>query len=284
MSRPTVSQASSNAGDAYSLEGEDVEARVGLEAQLDASLAGLSESEKVEKLRAQVLDTELKLRDYCSAAKQQGAEEMRQELEPRIEETIQLYDEMRLARQKAAQSAVEAWTEAQKVAALSEEESRVLTDRVQELETQLQQSRKKCLELSQQGVENHRTSAAELAEPVSSDMEPAGEQQEGEEEQPVNMDHARQFVVDKQDGESQASGQARAKTPQPGRAKTPTAPPRSKTPRVPRSKTPSAPRARTPPEGGRRGGRFSLNAICSAPSFAGGGAPSSLPHAGTTSR
>ncbi len=221
---------------------------------------------------------------------------MRQELEARIEETLQLYEEMRLARQKAAQSAVDAWAQAQKLAALKEEESRVLTDQVQTLETELQQSQKAFLELRQQRVDTHRERAGELTEALSSGMKPAGEQQqqqqqqqqqeeeEEEEEEPVNMDHVRQFVVENQGGDPQASNPVRAKTPQPPRSKTPTAPPRSKTPRGPRSKTPTAPRPRTPPEGGTRGGRFSLNAICSAPSSISGGAPRGSPHSGTISR
>ena len=235
------------------------------EQELDASLAGLSESEQVVKLRAQVLALQLKLRDYitlaaaedaCSVARRKGAEEMRQELEPKIEEVLRLYDEMRLERQMAAQSAVDAWSEAQKLAALHEEESRTLANRVQELEKELQQ--------------NEIT----LTMALSKDMEPPVE----EEEEPINMDHARQFVVEQR----QAPEPLRSKTPEPCRSKTPSGP-RSKTPSMPRSTTPSAPRPRTPPDGrGRRGGRFSFNAICSAP-VANPRVPSST-HAAVSSR
>ena len=140
-----------------------------------------------------------------------------------------------------AQSAVDAWTEARKLAALNEEETRTLTNRVQELEKELQQN----FEVKLTGA-------------LSKDTEPPVEE---EEEKPINMDHARQFVVEQR----QASEPLRSKTPEPPRSKTPSGP-RSKTPSIPRSSTPSAPRPRTPPDGrGRRGGRFSLNAICSAP-------------------
>ena len=222
-----------------------------MEAQLDASLAGLSESEQVMKLRAQVLGLQLKLErdhitlaaaeDACNVARRKGAEETRQELEPKIEEVLRLYDEMRLERQMAAQSAVDAWTEARKLAALNEEETRTLTNRVQELEKELQQ-----------------IFEVKLTRALTKDTEPPVEE---EEEEPINMDHARQFVVEQR----QASEPLRSKTPEPPRSKTPSGP-RSKTPSIPRSSTPSAPRPRTPPDGrGRRGGRFSLNAICSAP-------------------
>lgn len=240
---------------------------------------GLSESEQVVKLRAQVIALELKLREHitlaaaedaCKAARHKGAEEMRRELEPEIEQVLQSYDAMRLERQKAAQSAVEAWTEAQKLAALKDRESLALSERIQQLKVDLRQSRKSLAELSKQrsSVRAQKDGelkaalklAGELTRSLSSDSpEPAGAAQE---EEPVNMDHVRQFVVDdhnmQQDLES-----LRSTTPQPSRSKTPSTT-RSKTPRGPRSKTPRGPRSRTPPEGGRIG-RRGAGLVCSAP-------------------
>lgn len=268
--------------------------------------------------------------DAYKAGMRKGAEEARQQLEATIGQVIQANEQMKLERQKAAQSAAEAWKGAKTLAELKDKEAMKLqealagqTEKLEKMEQQLLASHRVCAALRQErdalrgqtggkvggetetqyhapeGIELQvvsledemtlrlmaeerekklsieltelKISTASEIENLQKELQQSkmsksasrGEPVSGDDE-PVDMDHARQFV--KNDGQD-----PRATSPRPtARGKTPSSS-RSKTPGTPRSKTPSGPRSKTP-SGPRRGGgrpersKFSLRAACAAPS------------------
>jgi uncharacterized coiled-coil DUF342 family protein len=178
-----------------------------MDAQVEASLAGLSAEKQVAELRAQLRAVEVKRREQVASlesasagvrrelsaalaaadevrkiAMRKGAEEMQKQLEPQFKQLLESHEEMKAERQKAAESAAEAWQRAKALAELRDEaavkESKLRSElqavqetavdirrevavrsgaavdgQVQELEEQLEESRAEYGELREECVE-----------------------------------------------------------------------------------------------------------------------------------